>query len=121
MRNSEGNVSPIGSCDNSFTDLDWVENAVPIPTTEETTTPETTTEFTDHDCHWIPGSWGAVLTCPEGYALSGICGSGGNADCGGYYHKIQCCEFAKNFRFKNTKNAKNSEKCQKHQKVPKNT
>ena len=26
------------------------------------------------------------------YVVTGICGSGGNADCGGYYHKIRCCQ-----------------------------
>ena len=34
-------------------------------------------------------NWGRFIECKSG-AVSGVCTSGGNRDCGGYCHKIYC-------------------------------
>ena len=69
--------------------------AAVIPTTESImTTPITiaTTRF-EPDCLEMGGTPGQGLTCPENYALIGICGSGVTSDCGpNMYHKIKCCK-----------------------------
>ena len=60
------------------------------PQTPTSETPEPVTPVTP-ECVTLAGSWGDVLICPENFVVVGICGSGNNADCGGYYHKIKCC------------------------------
>lgn len=46
------------------------------------------------DCSWIGGKYGSLVTCPGGQVMSGVCGSGKNADCGNkqYFYMIQCCD-----------------------------
>merc|ERR1712071_503724 len=45
-------------------------------------------------CIWQGGSYGQQLTCPQGSAVRGICGSGTHADCNGQFHEIYCCPLA---------------------------
>ena len=49
-----------------------------------------------NNCEWLGGSYGVELECLPGYYVSGVCGSGMNADCGSrltnkYFYEIRCC------------------------------
>ena len=69
------------ACLDRGTSLSWTENPVE--------------EFDAH-CLWKDGRWGESLICPTGYVVTGICGSGGNDDCGGWgsgvWHRVKCCK-----------------------------
>lgn len=46
-------------------------------------------------CAWISAqSYGQLVTCQAGWVMTGICGSGGKADCENetVFFQIQCCE-----------------------------
>ena len=43
-------------------------------------------------CGWIYGHYGTYLRCSKGYVLTGVCGSGQNADCPHQkFHGVRCC------------------------------
>ena len=45
-------------------------------------------------CNWQYGGYGSYLNCGSGYVLSGVCGSGRNADCPRRsFHGIRCCRY----------------------------
>jgi len=39
------------------------------------------------------GNYGQDIACPSGFAVTGQCGSGQNADCSGKYTWIKCCPY----------------------------
>ena len=44
-------------------------------------------------CYWKYGTYGTYLECAAGEVLTGICGSGMNADCPhNSFHGIKCCK-----------------------------
>merc|ERR1712173_310372 len=47
-------------------------------------------------CTWIGATYGQGVTCPQGFVISGTCGSGQTADCdgGAYHNEIYCCELS---------------------------
>ena len=51
-------------------------------------------------CDWKFGNYGDLITCPSGYAASGYCGSGGNADCPSgsknSWAGVYCCPYTDN-------------------------
>merc|ERR1711879_244340 len=49
---------------------------------------------TNVNCIWVQGHYGDKSICPAYYAAQGICGSGGNEDCGGFAFELQCCNLS---------------------------
>merc|ERR1712173_540557 len=45
-------------------------------------------------CTWVGGTYGQPITCPEGYMVTGTCGSGQTADCNDYHTEMYCCDMS---------------------------
>ena len=45
-------------------------------------------------CTWVGGTYGQPLQCPEGYMVTGTCGSGATADCNDYHTEMYCCDMS---------------------------